>query len=98
MTYPLPTGTQCDYTSSNPFDGYTISLGSKGLYPAASGFSGCQGYGQTAFAAELKVLPDGGELLVEPFRCTVTDGIVDCAYTDGLAEIRFGLSTATFSG
>lgn len=97
--YPLPAGAQCDYSTSNPFDGYSLALGAKGLDPAASGFSGCQDPAAASyFAAETTVLPNGGELTVEPFHCAIAADIATCAYTDGLASISFGLSAVTFTG
>ena len=99
IEYPLPAGAQCDYTTANPFDGYTMAVGSKGLYPASAGFSGCQdAAGGEDFAAQTKLLPDGAELTVEPFHCSVADKVAECERTDGQGSFAFGLATATSVG
>ena len=97
--YALPAGTQCDYSTSNPFDGYTLALGSKGLDPARSGFSGCQAMTEpNYFTAETKILGEGQRITVEPFGCIVNGGAVDCYYTDDSGSITFGLGTAVHAG
>lgn len=99
VTYDLPAGTQCDFSTSNPFDGYTLAVGSKGLGDQRAGWSGCQD--MTAadyFSTETKTLGESQSITVEPFGCVVNGGAVSCYFTDDSGSITFGLETAAYAG
>ncbi len=101
VTYELPADAQCDYSTANPHDGYTMALGSKGLYPQVAGFSGCQDMGsvEPAIAAATKMLGEGQQLTTPPFECVVNGAAVGCDYVNGTdGSFIFGLFTAVHAG
>lgn len=99
VTYALPAGAQCDLSTSNPFDGYTLALGALPLGDDWAGFSGCAvgADSDPALNAVTRELPDGAVLTVDPFRCSVVGGTAECAYLEASASIRLGLDVATFT-
>jgi hypothetical protein len=99
VTYELPAGAQCDLSTSNPYDGYSLSVGGKSL----DGFAGWSGCPETRDYnpednAITKVLPEGQVLTTPPFTCVVGGKAASCDFTDGSGGITLGLYTAAHYG
>lgn len=103
VTYDLPTGPdiECDLSTSNPADGYSLALGAKSLPdPFLSGWSGCPETRplDPGIAAATKVLGEGQQITVPPFSCVVNGHAAGCGYLDGSASIIMSLYTAVHAG
>ncbi len=99
VTYDLPADAQCDLSTSNPHDGYSIALGAKGADTAAA-FSGCletRDY-QPEDMAVIKVLGEGQQITVDPFGCVTNGHATSCYYLDDSAQFTFGLFVAAHAG
>lgn len=99
VTYELPADAQCDLSTSNPYDGYSLSVGGQGLDDFA-GWSGCdetRGYNPEDNAIT-KVLPEGQLLTMPPFSCIVGGKAASCDFIDGSGGITLGLYTAASYG
>ena len=99
VTYELPAGAQCDLSTSNPYDGYSLSVGGKSLDDFA-GWSGCaeQRDYNPEDNAITKVLPEGQVLTLPPFTCVVGGEAASCDFTNGDGGITLGLYTAASYG
>ena len=103
VTYVLPTGPEieCDLSTSNVADGYSLALGAKSLPdPFLAGWVGCPATRLLGpgLADATKVLGEGKQITVPPFSCVVNGHAAGCGYLDGSASIIFGLSTAAHAG
>ncbi len=99
VTYALPADAQCDLSTSNPYDGYSLSVGGKSL----DGFAGWSGCAETRDYnpednAITKVLPEGQTLTMPPFTCVVGGKAASCDFTDGSGGVTLGLYTAAHYG
>ena len=103
VTYDVPTGPDydCDLSTSNPKDGYSLALGSKGLPdPFLAGWSGCPETRllNPGVAEATRVLGEGQQITVPPFSCVVNGHAAGCGYLDGSASIIFSLFTEAHAG
>jgi hypothetical protein len=99
VTYALPADASCDYSGSNPFDGYTVALNNKGLYPKVAGYSGCNDPANAPYKNELvQVLPDNATLTVDPFVCSVSAATVACQMPSANAYFNYSLDAVSFEG
>ncbi len=99
VTYDLPSGAQCDLSTSNPYDGYSLSVGGKSLDDFA-GWSGCaeQRDYNPEDNAITKVLPEGQTLTMPPFVCVVGGKAASCDFSNGDGGITLGLYVAASYG
>jgi hypothetical protein len=106
VTYPLPAA-QCDPSTSNPFDGYSVGINFKVFDTGNAGYTGC-GVGDffaTAPGNELPlplVLHDDQILVVDAppyqYTCAVSAGVAACTDSYSGASITYGLTQAGFVG
>lgn len=96
VTYALPSGTQCDLSTANPYDGYSLSVGGKAL-DGFAGWSGCAE--QLDYGTEtVKVLGEEQTLTVPPFVCVVGGKAASCDFQDGSGGVTLGTYTAAHYG
>ena len=99
VTYDLPSDAQCDLSTSNPYDGYSLSVGGKSLDDFA-GWSGCpetRAYSPEGTATP-KVLPEAQVLTLPPFSCVVGGKAASCDFLNGDGGITLGLYVAASYG
>ena len=99
VTYERPGDAQCDLSTSNPYDGYSLSVGCKSLDDFA-GWSGCaesRDYAPEDMAV-IKVLPEQQTLTLPPFVCVVGGKAASCDFSNGDGGITLGLYVAVSYG
>lgn len=103
VTYALP-AVNCDGSTSNPFDGYSVGINFKVFDTGSAGFEGCQFTANIdpALVNSTKVLLDNQTLHVTTdayqYTCTVGSGVARCAEAGSGASIEYGLGVAEFEG
>ena len=101
VSYTLPAGytADCSAKADPPLDGFEVAVIA---IPADAGYdsprawlSGCAAerpYPSVAVAAATLVLPEGGVLDLDPFRCSATTAVATCEYLALGASVSLGLT------